>query len=188
MPCADRRADCLQTILIHTYTQGSFEGKDDADDGSAYTSVKSLGVRMYSRQCTLVHGAGHSKKDTPFSVDSDDLCAHINEQAYDWALSKADSATKARFQKHGQKFSFGPDKENSVDLNWVLSEVNYDETILDSGEGVIQVSSNILKTAINAVHLPGLPETRCFHHCKLLSPARAMEWIYVDSLRASYST
>jgi hypothetical protein len=25
--------------------------------------------------------------------------------------------------------------------------------------------------------------TGCFHYCKLLSPARAMEWIYVDGLR-----
>jgi len=28
-----------------------------------------------------------------------------------------------------------------------------------------------------------VPDPGCFHYCKLLSPARAMEWLYVDSLR-----
>ena len=29
----------------------------------------------------------------------------------------------------------------------------------------------------------GIPDPGCFHYCKLLSPARAMEWVYVDGLR-----
>ena len=32
-----------------------------------------------------------------------------------------------------------------------------------------------------------LPCDAGFHYCKLLSPARAIEWIYVDGLRAHYS-
>jgi hypothetical protein len=27
------------------------------------------------------------------------------------------------------------------------------------------------------------PDSAGYHYCKLLSPARAMEWIYVDGLR-----
>ena len=35
-------------------------------------------------------------------------------------------------------------------------------------------------------HIPrpsAIPDPGCYHYCKLLSPARAMEWIYVDGLR-----
>lgn len=32
-----------------------------------------------------------------------------------------------------------------------------------------------------------IPDPGCFHYCKLLSPARAIEWIYVDGLRRHYS-
>lgn len=38
-------------------------------------------------------------------------------------------------------------------------------------------------------HVPVPPRSRdpdCAHACKLLSPARAFEWIYVDGLRKRY--
>jgi hypothetical protein len=28
-----------------------------------------------------------------------------------------------------------------------------------------------------------IPLSAAFHYCKLLSPARAMEWLYVDSIK-----
>jgi hypothetical protein len=33
---------------------------------------------------------------------------------------------------------------------------------------------------------PGARDPDCAHACKLLSPARAVEWIYVDGLRRRY--
>ena len=33
---------------------------------------------------------------------------------------------------------------------------------------------------------PGVRDPDCAHTCKLLSPARAVEWIYVDGLRQRY--
>ena len=45
---------------------------------------------------------------------------------------------------------------------------------------VLHVQSPAMVTDVKA-HL--YPDSSGFHYCKLLSPARAMEWIYVDGLR-----
>jgi hypothetical protein len=37
------------------------------------------------------------------------------------------------------------------------------------------------------VRSPQLSTVAGFHYCKVLSPARAIEWMYVDGLRAKYS-
>merc|ERR1711879_947506 len=72
------------------------------------------------------------------------------------------------------------------------AHLRFDEITDTSGQKVIQVSAPMQKTEIDywkrhfgPVPRPSfVPDPGCFHYCKLLSPARAMEWIYVDSLRA----
>lgn len=44
---------------------------------------------------------------------------------------------------------------------------------------MIQIQSPVLRTPYD-YWIPGFEGV---HYCKLLSPARAMEWIYVDGLR-----
>ena len=59
--------------------------------------------------------------------------------------------------------------------------------VCDAG---VRVSSPAQKTErdYRKKHFPfprpsSVPDPGCFRYCKLLSPARAMEWIYVDGLR-----
>jgi hypothetical protein len=53
-----------------------------------------------------------------------------------------------------------------------------------------QVSAPMQKSSIDywQKHFPfprpsWIPDPGCFHYCKLLSPARVTEWMYVDGLR-----
>lgn len=129
--------------------------------------------------------------DTPFDVDDPDFCMQANENAYAWALDHAAAATKARFTSKGQKYVFVPEKQVAGGPLFLDGHMKYDEVVDDSGEKVIQVKSLAQKTEIDywtkhfgPIPRPsGTPDPGGYHYCKLLSPARAMEWIYVDSLR-----
>jgi hypothetical protein len=53
-----------------------------------------------------------------------------------------------------------------------------------------QVTSPVMRTPIDywnkTFPFPrpkDVPDPGCFHYCKLLSPARAMEWVFTDGLR-----
>ena len=86
-----------------------------------------------------------------------------------------------RFKSYGQPYTIGLD----IDVCpagpcWIWKELQYNTTA--SGDAV-ELRSPQFSTATD---FP-LPKTAGFHYCKVLSPARAMEWIYVDGLRAKYS-
>jgi len=190
------------TISITTYSQHYFDDAqpswfhwkeifDSYDTGFVATSSFEIATKLASRQSTLINGAGGTLDDTPFDVDDPDFCKQANENAYAWALDHAAAATKARFRSKGQQYAFVADKQVAGGPLFLNGHVAFDEADDASGEKIIQVKSIAQKTAVDywSSHFgpiprpPGVPDPGGYHYCKLLSPARAMEWIYVDSLR-----
>eukprot|EP00928_Gymnodinium_smaydae_P062170 TRINITY_DN46090_c0_g1_i1.p1 TRINITY_DN46090_c0_g1~~TRINITY_DN46090_c0_g1_i1.p1 ORF type:complete len:575 (-),score=87.96 TRINITY_DN46090_c0_g1_i1:241-1917(-) len=188
------------TISMTTYSEGYWDDAqpswfgwkeifDHYDTGFITTSAEELGSKLASRQCTLIQGVG--KPDTPFSVDDPDFCKQANEEAYKWAQQHADAATASRFEKYGQKYTFGADIPKAGGPLFLGARLQFNEKTGADGEKVIEVSAPMQKTEIDywkrhfgPIPRPAsIPDPGCFHYCKLLSPARAMEWIYVDSLR-----
>jgi len=188
------------TISITTYSQAFWDDAepswfhwkeifDSFDTGFVATSAEEIGTKLASRQCTLILGAG--KADTPFSVDDPQFCALANQKAYEWAKDHAGATTAARFEKHGQKFTFADDLAKSGGPLFLDAHLQFNEKIDASGEKVIEVAAPMQKTEIDywtrkfgPIPRPSfIPDPGCFHYCKLLSPARAMEWIYTDALR-----
>ena len=49
---------------------------------------------------------------------------------------------------------------------------------------LLHIQSTAMVTDVTA-HI--YPDSAGFHYCKLLSPAKALEWMYVDGLRLNYS-
>lgn len=63
---------------------------------------------------------------------------------------------------------------------WIWHELEFNE----SADGnTVEVNSPQFGTA---VAYP-MKKVAGFHYCKVLSPARVIEWMYVDGLRAKYS-
>jgi hypothetical protein len=189
------------TLSITTYSQGYWDDArpswfhwkeifDSFDTGFVATSAEEIGTKLASRQCTLIQGVG--QVDTPFSVDDPQFCALANQKAYEWAVSNAGPASAARFKKYGQKFTFADDLPKAGGPLFLDAHLQFNEKTDASGEKVIEVAAPMQKTEIDywekhfgPIQRPSfLPDPGCFHYCKLLSPARAMEWIYTDGLRS----
>mmetsp|Transcript_144100 Transcript_144100/g.268437 ORF Transcript_144100/g.268437 Transcript_144100/m.268437 type:complete len:754 (+) Transcript_144100:48-2309(+) len=193
-----------KSITITTYSQSYWDDAkpswfdwkeifDKFDTGFIATSAEEIGTKLASRQCTLIQGIG--QVDTPFSVDDPQFCAQTNKQAYQWAQQNAGSTALERFNKYGQKYTFADDIPKSGGPFFIKSRLQFNEITDASGEKVISVAAPMQKTEIDywkrhfgPIPRPSLiPDPGCFHYCKLLSPARATEWIYVDSLRLKRS-
>jgi len=90
------------------------------------------------------------------------------------------ASTVERYQQFGQKYTIGPDKDTcAAGPCWIWEELKYNVIDDDTVELLSPQSSYpddfIVKISAG------------FHFCKVLSPARVTEWIYVDGLRAKYS-
>mmetsp|Transcript_45539 Transcript_45539/g.72021 ORF Transcript_45539/g.72021 Transcript_45539/m.72021 type:complete len:561 (-) Transcript_45539:253-1935(-) len=193
-----------KTITITTYSQGSWDDAkpswfawkeifDKFDTGFIATSAEEIGTKLASRQCTLIQGLG--QVDTPFSVDDPQFCAQTNQHAYDWAQQNAGSAAARRFKQYGQKYVFADDIPKAGGPLFINARLQFNDATDADGEKVISVAAPMQKTEIDywkkhfgPIPRPSsIPDPGCFHYCKLLSPARVMEWIYVDSLRLKRS-
>lgn len=178
------------TISITTYSQCYWndiidEEFEDMDTAFTFTSAQEIGTKLASRQCSFIKGAGI---DQPFSVDDPDFCAQANQEAYDWALAHAPKRTAERFQKYGQKMVMGQTRDRQGGPLFLYARLEFN--VGTDADKTITVVSAQQKTEIDywKKHFPfprpsSLPDPGCYHYCKLLSPARVMEWMYVDGLR-----
>jgi hypothetical protein len=171
-------SQCYWNDFIH-------EQFENFDAALAFTSAQEIGTKMASRQCTLIKGSG--KMDTPFSVDTD-FCAQFNQQTYEWGLANAPSKTAERFKTYGQKFTMGSSVLSSGGPGWLSGHLKFDAG--KDADKTITVTSYATVTPIDywKKHFPFprpsiIPDPGCYHYCKLLSPARVLEWMYVDGLR-----
>jgi hypothetical protein len=172
-------------VKITTYSQCAWEILDEyLDGGFSPSSAKEIGSKMLTRQCSFVMGLNHSKTETPFSIDDGfDWCAEINKNALDWAIENSARKTVTRFNQYGQNLTFGSDDKKTTGFTWVYTELEFTE----NGDQMV-IRAPVMTSDIDAPPVPIFAPDggNCYHYCKLLSPARAVEWMYVDGLRKNY--
>jgi len=103
-------------------------------------------------------------------------CADINKVALQWALDHASPKAVERYNKLGKKLVIGDDlgPYNEGPL-WIWTYLSYEDN-KDKTETTIRAPMMRTPTDYPISAAAG------FHYCKLLSPFRAIEWIYIDSL------
>ena len=75
--------------------------------------------------------------------------------------------------------TMGQDIPHDSGPTWIYSHLKYQQQTDDSGQVVELVSAPCLVEPDPFWLKPAC----CKHYCKLLSPAYALEWIYIDGLR-----
>jgi hypothetical protein len=130
-------------------------------------------AKMNSRQA-IQKLAGN---DADFHVLDEDntVCQILNQKAIDWALMHADEDALDVYEKFGKKLVTETDKITKSGPEWIMASLS----VMDSKDKKqTLVRSPTLRTSLNFIdkNMAG----NLF--CKLLSPYRALEWIYVDSI------
>ena len=101
-------------------------------------------------------------------------CSNIDKAVFDWAYSMADPTAKNNYDTIGEKLVQKPDKNQGNGGLWIIEDLEWKESDDKKEMDNISVACILPSTEL-------VPIFRSMHYCKLLSPFRALEWIYVDS-------
>ena len=178
--CSQPNSSCIiQTVTV---SQNVYDAGDGFDTGFISTSASEIRAKLKSRQA-IMEAVGYKNVDFN-TTDGSSLCKIINQESYEWAKKNAGSETLLRFEKFGVPMVMGEDKGpyNAGPL-WIWTPLSLSKTTNSSGGAVLEVSAPMMRTPTDYF----IKASAGFHYCKLLSPARATEWIYVDGLREYYS-
>jgi len=136
-------------------------------------------VPAASIDCKMV-GAERVAQQLNISKNSSPQCRAMNVLAVQAALdilsngSATAKATLARFNAKGRNIMFADDFSPFENIGPLFIQGAF--KIEDSAAG-ITVSSLAIHTQLDSKLFPGV------HYCKMLSPARVMDYIYTDSLK-----
>lgn len=97
-------------------------------------------------------------------------CGDVNRQAYQLAMSLASNQALDRFMAIGTQLEFTADYETWWGPGWEL----------DGGLNYKKVGEKLMSVTATSLIAPGVTDT---HYCDLLTPYRALEWIYTESVR-----
>jgi len=175
--CPADQSNC--TLYITSVSENVYFKIDKYDTGITNASAIEIQAKLRSRQAAM-EAVGDSNVDFN-TTDGGSLCGEINNAALKWAMSITDNNTLADYLQHGQQLVIGEDKgPYNIFPEWEGKSLQFVNGKQD-GKPVMVVHSIMMKTSTKYL----IPIFAGMHYCKLLSPARAMEWIYIDNRRLS---
>eukprot|EP00128_Syssomonas_multiformis_P012060 Colp12_sorted_trinity150504_noHs@387 len=148
--------------------------QNTADTGANFVSAIEIATKLSSRQ--LLYNL--TNQDAPVTLDDGSRCKAINAAALEWAASRLSPAALARYTQHGLPLVLADDKKPFPPAgpwfiwNYLTFDAQATQVVVTAYEAFFSLDAN--------------PYGAGNHYCKLLSPARALEWMLIDSLRGRY--
>jgi len=181
--CSLSTTDCV--LNVTTVTMPMYESGDDNDDFFTAVTTLEMRTKLKSREALwdIVGDTVASSNQT----DGTSICQQINQASLEWALATAGADAKGYYESVGEPLVIVEDTTATIGATgpeWIADVMKWTRVNTSSGVGTqMEVGSwDFIVNNINKGNVPWYI-TAGYHYCKILSPARAMEWIYVDSLR-----
>jgi hypothetical protein len=173
------------TLNTTTVTMPIIKAGDLFDPEALVYSAFELRTKFKSRQA-IWSNAGLGKGTDELDKNTN-ACKEINQAAYDWALANAEPSVREIFDAYGEPYVMVDDVEAPIGDHgptWIEEELIY--TRVQGGDGKYRIEVQSWSFVVANLHDGETPWwiPVGMHYCKLLSPARAMEWIYTEGVRA----
>ena len=148
-----------------------YHPKTILDFGGQPQAAMEIQGKMMSRQTVAIHSG---KTDASFDMDKGaNICKEINQKALDAGMAMASSEAKNDYAKYGKKLVLGDDyPSEAAGPLWIAKNLEFND---NNAKTETEVRSRTTVIASDSRIFPGS------HYCKLLSPYRVLEWIYLDS-------
>lgn len=176
--CPQSDENCV--LNVTTVSQVTYPLTDILDTGFSANSAFEIRSKFKSRQ--VLHKASGIKNASFEDLDDNNqVCRDQNALALTYAQEHAPMRIMARFQKRkGIQLQVGEDLgPYNAGPTWIWKDMQYLKKKDEAGKPFVEVRSPCMRTPDDYP----IALARGFHYCKLLSPARALEWIYTDGLK-----
>jgi hypothetical protein len=178
-------SDASCTLNVTSVTMPILENADNFDGTRAPISALEFRTKLKSRQATW-EAVGLPDPDLNTTDGSLAICRTINELSISLALKSAPSSVLKRYMRYGEQLVAVDDVKSGIGPEgpkWIQDELKYTPAVRPDGTSIMTVQSWTFDTPnVNHGDVPYII-TAGYHYCKILSPARSMEWVMVDSLR-----
>ena len=163
-------------VNIETVTEGIYEKADFFIDAGFFSNTAiELRSKLNSNQAIL-NAIGVS---IPFESNQN-TCSEINQMTIQYALENAPDIVKKRYMDQGIKLQAGVDISHNNGPTWIWSHLDFTkEGDCGTDEPCRIIDSHTMNTPIDHP----VPFAGGKLYCKLLSPAKVLDWMYTDSLR-----
>lgn len=183
--------DCLHSsekciLNVTTVSENVYDFIDEhVDAGTTHVSASEIRMKLKSRQSFLQVTTDPNAVNLDFNeTDPSFKCKKINEKIYQLAIDMVEPGRLEFYEKYGVKMVFGEDLSALLPGGpfWIYSPLRFEKNTKD-GVSQMLVSSFGFGISLDtpfqklSQYVPGM------HYCKIISPARVVEWIYTDSLR-----
>lgn len=169
--CDDHSGPC--TINHISVTQNVYDKLNESELNTTPIAATSMRVKLKSSQS--VHVAAR-EPEADFDLLDRKLteCQTMNEEIFDWAYAQAGQNAQDLYVNVGEKLIEQTDKEQPNGGLWIIQELQWNEADDKSEMDNVSVALILPEDEL-------IPIFKSMHYCKMLSPFRALEWIYVDS-------
>ena len=171
----DKKATEPCELKTVTVSENKYDFLDMLDTGYYSIAASEIKTKLSSRQEVQLHG-GMEFADFHEDDEVGNRCAEINDASISWAYERLSDAAKANYDKYGQKYvtgdDLGPYNEGPL---WIWTFMSYKES---DDKKTVTVQAPMMRTPDDYF----IGSAAGFHYCKVLSPFKVLEWMYVDSL------